>query len=568
MNIGYDVIYALPEGFLVLTRSFLLVIGAILGTNSVESTLASGSRSYGSTSKMFNQGNFILSQRINRMIFRSRRIGSVLCWISIDITSTSTSISSDRFNNQFQSQTLFNGSRVFDSTSQAAKAILLLSASLCRLGSAQYSMYVGRHRFEYPWRIGVSTRGLLIRVSSNDLIAMYLGLEWSSLCFYVLAAVRRGSAYSTEAGLKYFIMGALSSGIYLFGASLVYGMTGSLDLGEINRISVSIWSLDSENINTDFRFFKPTRRIGYLMVRIAFLFKLAIAPFHAWSPDVYEGSPTSSSLYFAVVPKLAIVIILLRLIYGLFGESFNEIFPVRRVGILISRSVATLAAIGQRRMKRFRAYSAIGHMGYLIIGISCGTLEGIQSARLYVRVYIVMSRSAWIALIKLGSMSVLTTDISSTTSVKFIRDLNGLHRRNSFRAVSLSIAVRSMAGIPPRAGFIPKLWVFMAAISEGMVIMSLFAVLTSCVGAYYYLRWIKIMYFDGLNKASYSAEEYGQSSNEEISMGNYNGLSLNTGSDDISSVILSFTSVIRIVMMLFPTPIILRCHRIALSIII
>jgi len=408
------------------------------------------------------------------------------------------------------------------------------------------------------------------RRSGNDLLAIYLGLEWSSLCFYVLAAIRRGSAYSTEAGLKYFVIGAVSSGIYLFGASLLYGATGSIQLGELNRRRLSFdemsWSLASMS------------RMGASMVRIAFMFKLAIAPFHAWSPDVYEGSPTGSSLYFAVVPKRAMVIVILRLVYGAFGEGFQSRQAFLRRGSLSSRFVAARAARGQRRWKRFRAYSAIGHMGYLLLGISTGSLEGVQSSRIYALIYIPMSIAAWVGIMSVGhwlsSTSLVSGETSKEwTSAKYRTDFQGLHRRNAFLARSLSLSLRSMAGIPPRAGFVPKLMVFRSAMSQNLVIFSLFAVLISCVGAYYYLRWVKRIYFDGVNKETTTSQEYGRGSQDGSQTGTFSLSSSRSPSsplvlDEGSGIILSLCLRVMSIMRILPGPLMLRSHRMALAFIL
>lgn len=307
------------------------------------------------------------------------------------------------------------------------------------------------------------------------------------------------------------------------------------------------------------------RMRGCSMVRVAFLFKLAIAPFHAWSPDVYEGSPTPSSLYFASVPKRAMVLVLLRLVYQSFGPLVSDLQSRRRRTSMRSRTVAALAARSQRRWKRFRAYSAIGHMGYLMLGVSCGTVEGIQSARIYMRVYIVMSLSAWI-----GMMSVTSVSHSSSSSpegelvsAKYRTDLQGLHRRNAFLARSISLTVRSMAGIPPRAGFLPKFWVFFSAMSENRFISSLFAVLASCIGAYYYLRWVKRMYFDGMKKERSTSSEYGDQALQRTSL-----IARPIALDESSGRILSGSLFLMRTRLMIPGPLRMISHRMALAFIL
>jgi NADH-quinone oxidoreductase subunit N len=264
--------------------------------------------------------------------------------------------------------------------------------------------------------------------------------------------------------------------------------------------------------------------LGMAMVLSAFFFKLAVAPFHAWAPDVYEGSPTPSTLYFAVVPKMGVMRVRIRLIYGPFVDLFRVAQPMRLRGSMRSRTVAALSARVQRRLKRFRAYSAIGHVGYILLGLSSGSLEGVQGSLIYRILYVIMSLNVWLSVMSLSrihsnpsplvaSVSPLSASPSHSPhegsvvsprvlSAKYRTDLGGLGRTNPFLAATLSLSVRSMAGIPPLAGFMAKMWVFFSAVSQSLILFSLFAVLTSCVGAFYYRRWIKIMYFESAPTSS------------------------------------------------------------------
>ena len=520
-----------PEGFRIFTRSGLLRAGSILGTT--ETIKATES-----------EGLPILGPWMNRLVARSCLRASLL--IAVERTDGS------------QGQTRLNGVRIHDGATQGAKLRLLLATAGCLVGTASYSGWRGRHAFEYPWLMGVATLGRMVLVSANDLLSLYLGLEWSSLCLYVLASIRRGSAYSTEAGLKYFIMCAVASGFYLFGASVIYGMTGTIHFGDLERR----WRGGSEGMRMEgwSPWISASVALGRGMVRMAFFFKLAVAPFHAWSPDVYEGSPMPSTVYFAVVPKWAMTRVILRLCMGPFAAFFETIQPMRLMGSMRSRGVAALSARSQRRLKRFRAYSAIGHMGYLLLGLSAGTMEGIQAARLYGMVYMVMSLNGWLSVMSLVKRT--STD-DRRVSAKYITDRAGLYRRNPFLAATLARSVLSMAGIPPRGGFMAKLWVFLAAMSQSLVAYAVRAILASCVGAYYYLRWLKIMYFDGttdgltmsLGHASGSSRGRDRMDGERRAV------------DGWTSRVRGVTLGVRRLLMRTPGPLRLLSHRMALSLV-
>ena len=508
-----------PEGFLVLTRSGLLRYGARVGTT------------VGTTDSENAQGSLpVLSQSMHRLTSRSRLIAARLVTSNLDVS-------------RGMGSTLMDGVRVQDTATEGAKRVLLRASAGCRRGTSSYATVRGRHAFEYPWRIGLATLGLMRMVGANDRLSRYLGLEWSSLSLYVLASIRRGSAYSTEAGLKYFVRGAVASGVYLFGASLLYGVTGSIQFGERSRRRVGLTLPGGGAVTNE-------RGLAVVMVRRAFRFKLAVAPFHAWSPDVYEGSPTPSSVYFAVVPKRAMVMVILRLTVGAFSDRFGVRQSVRRLGSVLSLTVGALGARSQRRWKRFRAYSSIGHMGYLRLGVSSGSLEGVQGARLYAIVYVVMSLTMWLGMMSLTWRQVRPREVPSLTSSKYRTDRNGLATLNPVLAATLTLGVRSMAGVPPRAGFLAKRWVFMSAVSQSLVASAIVGVLTSCVGALYYLRWVKLMYFEGVR----STGEMGGTTATLLPM------------DRTTSWRRGVNVGLRRLILLVPGPLRTRTHRMALAI--
>jgi len=343
----------------------------------------------------------------------------------------------------------------------------------------------GLHAFEYPWRMGLATLGLRRVVSANDFIARYLGLEWQSLCRYVLAAFRRGSAYSTEAGLKYFIMGAVSSGFYLRGAGMRYGATGTLSFGDLHqRRRLPMTEID------------PMVSRGRGRVLVMRLFKVAAVPFHAWILDVYEGSPSPTTLYFASVPKLAIIYVMVERCYGPFASRASVWQPRRRACAVASRVVSPRRALSQRRVKRFLAASAMGHVGYRLLAISTLSLEGVQAARRYMAIYMITSVNVWVSVMSAQRLEATLEGGVKRTSAKYLTDLGGMNQWNPFLAATRSISMRSMAGVPPMGGFFAKRWVFFSTRSQGLVRLSIFAVLASCVGAFYYLRVLKILYFE------------------------------------------------------------------------
>lgn len=382
-------------------------------------------------------------------------------------------------NGVFSSGALLNGTLVHDSLTITGKVSLFLVGALCLIASQDYLCREKIISFEISIFTILVVLGLGLLLSAQDLISLYLALELQSLSLYVLAAYKKESAYSTEAGLKYFVIGAFSSGLFLFGASLIQGQTGSTNFEDLGRLTLGMdWNSKS-----------LAQMCGLSFVSTGLLFKLAAAPMHAWSPDVQEGAPTASTLIFAALPKLAILIVLVRLYYTCFFEFFFIPQTFLIITSAMSLVVAVLGALSQRRIKRFLAQSSIGHVGFLLLALSCGTLEGVQGMILYTFIYIVISLSVWTTILSTFN------PISRTGTIKQIDDLSSFQEANPLLAFTLAIIMFSMAGIPPLAGFCAKLQVLFAAMESSSVSLALLAVLTSVVGAFYYLRWIKVLQF-------------------------------------------------------------------------
>jgi NADH-quinone oxidoreductase subunit N len=313
---------------------------------------------------------------------------------------------------------------------------------------------------------------MFMLVSAGDLIALYLGLELMSLSLYVVAAINRDSVRSTEAGLKYFVLGALSSGMLLYGASLIYGFTGSVNFLQIASIA------KEPSIGLIF---------GLVFLVAGLCFKVSAVPFHMWTPDVYEGAPTPVTAFFASAPKVAGMAIFVRVLIEAFPHVSHQWQQIVAFVSLASMVLGAFAAIGQRNIKRLLAYSSIGHMGFALVGLAAGTAEGVRGVLLYMAIYLMMT---------LGTFACVLTMRRKGQAVETVDDLAGLARRNPLMALMLGALMFSLAGIPPLAGFLAKYYVFVAAIQAGLYGLSVVGVLASVVGAFYYLRVVKIMYFD------------------------------------------------------------------------
>ncbi len=368
--------------------------------------------------------------------------------------------------------TSFNGSFVVDDFARFLKILALIGSAAAIAMSLDYVKRERQQRFEYSVLILLSTLGMLMLISAADLIALYLGLELMSLPLYVVAASYRDQLRSTEAGLKYFVLGALSSGMLLYGASLTYGFTGTVSFAGIAQAA------SHGGIGLIF---------GIVFLFAGFCFKVSAVPFHMWTPDVYEGAPTPVTAFFAAAPKVAGIAMFVRAAVMAFLGISSEWQQILVFVTIASMLLGAFAAIGQRNFKRLMAYSSIGHMGFALIGLAAGTAEGVQGVLVYMAIYVTMT---------LGVFAVILAMRRSTGMVESIDQLAGLARTQPTMAFFLAMLLFSMAGVPPLAGFFAKFYVFLAAIKAGFYLLAVIGVLASVVGAYYYLAIIKIMYFD------------------------------------------------------------------------
>ena len=371
------------------------------------------------------------------------------------------------------SGSIFNGAFIYDDLARFAKILILIGTMLTLIISYKSQKLDNFNRPEYPVLILFSVLGMLLMASSNDLIGFYMSLELQSLPLYVIAAINRDNIKSSEAGLKYFILGALSSGLLLYGMSLVYGAVGDTSFSSISMAS-------SDGMSN-------LMLIGLVFMLSGLAFKISLVPFHMWTPDVYEGAPTPVTAFFAIVPKLAAITILLRFTFTAFDNSIASWQQVIIILSLLSMILGSFAAIMQFNIKRLMAYSSIAHMGYALVGLSSGILEGISSVLIYMVVYMIMNLGAFIIILSMRR---------DNQSVEEISDLKGISQTHPFIAFSFVILMFSMAGIPPLAGFFGKWLVFASAVNAGLIPLAIIGVLTSVVGAFYYLRIIKIMYFE------------------------------------------------------------------------
>ncbi|GJD81867.1 NADH-quinone oxidoreductase subunit N [Methylobacterium gregans] len=378
--------------------------------------------------------------------------------------------------------TTLSGSFIQDGFSKVMKSLVLLGSAATILLSRDYFQRERIDRFEFPILVVLCTIGMMVMVSANDLIALYLGLELQSLAAYVIASFHRDDLKSTEAGLKYFVLGALSSGMLLYGSSLIYGFTGTVSFPGI------VSALNETNAGFGIV-------LGIVFVAAAVAFKMSAVPFHMWTPDVYEGAPTPVTAFFASAPKMAAVAMTVRVFIGALPDV-TAIWQQIIVFISIaSMALGSFAAIGQRSIKRLMAYSSIGNIGYALIGLAAGTEAGIFGVVIYMIIYLAMT---------LGAFAIILSLRRRNEMFDTIEDLSGLSRTHPWVAFLLAMIMFSLAGIPPLAGFFGKFYVFAAAIEAKLFTLAVIGVVTSVVGAYYYLRVVKIMYFDE-PKAPYEA---------------------------------------------------------------
>lgn len=367
----------------------------------------------------------------------------------------------------------FDGMFVDDAFARFAKVTILFSAAAVLLVSQDYMAKQNILRFEYPVLVVLSVIGMMVMVSAGDLITLYLGLELQSLALYVIASIRRDSVRSTEAGLKYFILGALSSGLLLFGASLIYGFAGTTVFGGI------IETAQEGQMSLGVLF-------GLVFVTAGLAFKVSAAPFHMWTPDVYEGAPTGITALLATAPKVAATALFARVVHDAFGGAVGDWQQIVALLAVLSMFLGSIAAIGQTDIKRLMAYSSIGHMGYALMGLAAGTAQGVEAMLIYMAIYVTMNVGTFAFILSMEKDGRHVTDISS---------LSSLASRDSARALALLVLMFSLAGVPPLLGFFAKYAVVLAAVDAGLIWLAVAGMLASVIGAYYYLRIVYLMYF-------------------------------------------------------------------------
>src|SRR5436189_1765648 len=368
--------------------------------------------------------------------------------------------------------TTFGASFVVDDFARFLKILALTGSVATLVLSAEFLADQSRRLFEYSILVLLSTLGMMVLISAADLIMLYLGLELMSLALYVVAASNRDNAKSTEAGLKYFVLGALSSGMLLYGASLIYGFTGTVEFAGIAA------AVKTGSIGIVF---------GLVFLLAGLCFKVSAVPFHMWTPDVYEGAPTPVTAFFASAPTVAALAVFSRVALTAFPGIIPHWQQIVVFVAIASMALGSFAAIGQKNIKRLMAYSSIGHMGFALVGLAAGTAEGVQGVLVYMAIYVTMT---------LGMFACILSMRRDGQMVENIADLAGLARTKPAMAFFLAMLLFSLAGIPPLAGFFAKFYVFLAAIKAGLFALAVIAVVTSVVGAYYYLTIVKIMYFD------------------------------------------------------------------------
>lgn len=371
---------------------------------------------------------------------------------------------------------ILNGMFATSSFIAFSKILILVAAAMTLLVGADWLKEKGGYPSEFLVLMLLSILGMLCMVSANDLLAVYMALELSSLALYVLAAFTRDTAKSSEAGLKYFVLGSLASGMMLFGISLVYGFSGTIGFEPLKELFANTVPPYSRGLV-----------LGMIMVIIGFCFKLSAVPFHMWAPDVYEGAPTPVTAFFATAPKIAAFILFIRVLvqpFGMLFEQWQQVILFVSVGSMV---VGAFAAIMQTSFKRLLAYSSIGHVGFILMGVATDSLDGVQSVLLYLTLYIFMSAGAFgcVMLMRRGG-----------EYVEDIKDLSGMAQNHPVRAAILAIFMFAMAGIPPLSGFFGKMYILLSAVHHGLVWLAVVGVVASVIAGYYYIKVVKVMYFD------------------------------------------------------------------------
>ncbi|MGB0901961.1 NADH-quinone oxidoreductase subunit NuoN [Halocynthiibacter sp.] len=370
-------------------------------------------------------------------------------------------------------QTAFNGAFNDDAFARFAKVVILLSAAAVLVMGQDYMQKRDLLRFEYPILLTLAVVGMMMMVSAGDLMALYVGLELQSLALYVVASLHRDSVRSTEAGLKYFVLGALSSGLLLYGASLTYGFAGTTQFAGIMS------TIHADHLSLGLLF-------GMVFIASGLAFKVSAAPFHMWTPDVYEGSPTPVTAFFATAPKVAAMGLFARVLHDAFGGASGDWSQIIALLSVVSMFLGAIAAIGQRNIKRLMAYSSIAHMGFALMGLAAGTAFGVQAMLVYIAIYVTMNIGTFAFILSLEKDGKAVTDISA---------LNQYAKAEPLRALAMLVLLFSLAGVPPMLGFFGKFYVLQAAVNAGMSWLAVAGVIASVIGAFYYLRIVYFMYF-------------------------------------------------------------------------
>jgi len=375
--------------------------------------------------------------------------------------------------------TAFSDLFVRDRFGDFMKMLVVIGAGLTTVMALRYIEHEKMSRFEFPVLLLFATLGMMMMVSANNLMSLYLGIELQSLALYVVAAFRRDDLRSSEAGLKYFVLGALSSGMLLYGCSLIYGFAGTTSFDDLATVFAGAAAGGGA---------VPIGLVvGLVFLSAGLAFKISAVPFHMWTPDVYEGAPTAVTAFFATAPKVAAMALFVRVLMGPFGGLVDQWQQIVVFIALASMILGALAAISQTNIKRLMAYSSIGHVGYALVGLAAGSIEGVRGVAVYLAIYIFMN---------VGTFACILCMRQKDRMVERIEDLKGLSKTDPLMAMAMAVFMFSMAGIPPLAGFFGKLFVFQAAINAGLYSLAIIGVLTSVVGAFYYLRIVKYMYFD------------------------------------------------------------------------
>lgn len=369
--------------------------------------------------------------------------------------------------------TAFDGAFVDDGFARFAKVVILLSAAAILVMSQEYLAHRALLKFEYPILIALATVGMMMMVSAGDLMALYMGLELQSLALYVVASLNRDSVRSTEAGLKYFVLGALSSGLLLYGASLVYGYAGTTEFAGIMS------TLEAGHMPLGMLF-------GLVFLFAGMAFKVSAAPFHMWTPDVYEGSPTPVTAFFATAPKMAAMGLFARVAHDAFGTVTADWTQIVALLSVVSMFLGAIAAIGQTNIKRLMAYSSIAHMGFALMGLASGTVVGVQAMLIYMAIYVTMN---------IGTFAFILSMERDGQAITNINALNQYSKAQPLKALAMLVLLFSLAGIPPMVGFFGKFWVLQSAVDANMAWLAVAGVVASVIGAFYYLRIVFYMYF-------------------------------------------------------------------------